>query len=117
MLLERIALDSENSYAERTQLYSARHDGNKNDKCFFGSSGGRADVSVCSFGVRLQPDCMYYWAHSEKILQKLEILPVSKPAWPDESQTDSAPTREELTGKCVSHSFEARAVKAEFLPV
>ena len=34
---------------------------------------------------------MYYWAHSEKILQKLEILPVSKPAWPDQEETQKEP--------------------------
>ena len=34
---------------------------------------------------------MYYWAHSEKILQKLEILPVSKPAWPDQEDTQQEP--------------------------
>ncbi len=32
---------------------------------------------------------MYYWAHSEKILQRLEILPVSKPAWPEQDTSES----------------------------
>ncbi len=36
-----------------------------------------------------QPDCMYYWARSEPILQSLDIIPqrLSHTVWP--------PTREE----------------------
>ena len=41
---------------------------------------------------------MYYWAHSEKMFQKLEILPVSKPAWPDqEEMPKELPTAKENT--------------------
>ena len=34
-----------------------------------------------------QPDRMYYWAHSEPILQTLEIIPakLSTPLWPPEN--------------------------------